>query len=153
MATNTYSFLDVEAAIAGPGGSFSLGNGAGPSEEGISITQTDDIGSMTIGADGSGMHSLHAGRAGTVTLRLLKTSPVNQLLMDQANFQRASSANYGQNTIVIRNVVSGDTVTAVQCGYRRVPDLSYAKDGNTVEWSWNSVAINYKLGNGQPSVF
>lgn len=152
MATNTYSFLDVVAAIDGPGGSFSLGNGAGPSEEGISITQTDDIGSMTTGADGSGMHSLHAGRSGTLTLRLLKTSPVNQLLMDQCNFQRASSANYGRNTISIRNTVSGDTVTASQCGYRRVPDLSYAKDGGVVEWSWNSIAIFPQLGNGQPSV-
>ncbi len=151
MPSNTYSFIDVEAAISGPGGSFGLSNGAGPSEEGITITQTDDRTSMVIGADGSGMHSLHAGRSGTVTVRLLKTSPVNQMLMDMYNFQASSSANTGQNLISLRNIQSGDVVRASQAAFRRAPDLSYAKDGNTVEWSWNAVTIDYKLGNGQPA--
>ena len=52
--SNTYSFLDVNAGIVGPGGAFSLGNGAGVSDEGITVAASEDIGAMTIGADGSG---------------------------------------------------------------------------------------------------
>ena len=33
----TYSFSTVQGSITGPGGAFSIGNGAGPSEEGISF--------------------------------------------------------------------------------------------------------------------
>lgn len=33
---------------------------------------------MTVGADGEVMHSLHAGKSGTITVTLLKTSPVNK---------------------------------------------------------------------------
>jgi hypothetical protein len=80
MPVATYSFIDVAASIVGPGGSFSLGYGSGNSEEGISIAMTEEKNTMSIGADGSVMHSLHAGNGGTVTLRFLKTSPTNQML-------------------------------------------------------------------------
>ena len=56
----TYSFLDVTAAIQGPGGSINLAAGAGSAEEGITIEAMEDKNIMTIGADGAGMHSLVA---------------------------------------------------------------------------------------------
>ena len=43
---STYSFLDVQATIVGPGGAFSLGSGAGVAEEGISIEPTGEIDTM-----------------------------------------------------------------------------------------------------------
>jgi hypothetical protein len=67
----TYSFQDVVAAIAGVGGSINLAAGAGVAEEGITIESMEDKSVMTIGADGSGMHSLVANEASTVTIRLL----------------------------------------------------------------------------------
>jgi hypothetical protein len=56
-----YSFLDVSATISGPGGTFSIGSDAGVAEEGITTAYTGEKNTMTIGADGAGMHSLHAG--------------------------------------------------------------------------------------------
>lgn len=147
---STYSFANVVAAIQGPGGSISLGNGAGPSEEGITVTMTEDKNTMTIGADGSGMHSLHAGKSGTITVRLLKTSPTNALLMEMYNFQTASSANHGQNVISVRDPVRGDSVQASQCAFRKAPDLNYAKDGGTNEWGFDCIYIDEKLGIGTP---
>ncbi|MGO4738646.1 phage protein [Bosea sp. 2KB_26] len=152
MGTNTYSFADVSASYAGPGGTFAIGNGAGPSEEGISVSQVDDLGTMTIGADGSYMHSLHSGRAGTVTARFLKTSPVNALLMDALNTERQSGANYGDGTIVIRNPQRGDVISCSGCGWKKVPDLNSGKTGQIVEWVWNSGRIDQKIGTGTPSV-
>src|ERR1019366_1581823 len=98
--SNTYSFLDCNASIVGPGGGFSLGQGAGVSEEGISTAATENINAMHIGADGMGMHSLHADKSGKVTVRLLKTSPTNQLLSAMYAFQTASGSAHGQNKIV-----------------------------------------------------
>ena len=146
MSSNTYSFLDVNASIVGPGGGFSIGNGAGVSEEGITTTANDDIGNMLIGADGSGMHSLHADKSGKVTVRLLKTSPTNQLLSALYAFQTATGAAYGQNTIVIIDKSRGDVITASQCGFAKAPDIAYAKDGGTLEWVFNAVRIERTLG-------
>lgn len=147
----TYSFLDCTASITGPGGSFSLGYGAGNSEEGITVSMTEDKNTMTIGADGSGMHSLHAGKSGRVTIRLLKTSPVNQKLMNLYNFQTTASANHGQNVISIRDIQRGDVITARQAAFVKVPDITYAKDGNTHEWMFDAVYIDPKLGTGTPA--
>jgi len=94
MAAQSYSFIDVNASITGPGGTFALGSGA--AEEGITIDQADDKTSLIMGADGSGMHSLHAAANGIVTVTLLKTSPVNQLLMAMYNLQSAPAALTGQ---------------------------------------------------------
>lgn len=151
--SGSYSFLDVQAAIVGPGGSFTIGGpNAANSEEGITITRAEDKNTMTVGADGSGMHSLHAGRHGSVSVRLLKTSPVNQQLMAMYLFQTSSSANHGRNTLSVRNVVSGDTTSARGAAFRRVPDLAYAKDGNTHEWVFDAITIDTILGNGTPAI-
>lgn len=144
--SQTYSFLDVNAAITGPGGAFSLGNGSGVSEEGISIAANEDIGNMHIGADGSGMHSLHADKSGKVTVRMLKTSPTNQQLSSLYAFQTASGASYGQNTIVITDKSRGDVITCENCGFARAPDVNYAKDGGVLEWVFNSTRITRSLG-------
>ncbi len=44
----------------------------------ITVTQWAAQNTMTIGADGEVMHSLHADKSGTVTVNLLKTSPTNK---------------------------------------------------------------------------
>jgi len=144
----TYSFLDVHAAIVGVGGSFSLGSGAGAAKEGITITQTEDIDTMTIGADGQGMHTLHADKSGKVTVRLLKTSPTNALLSAMVAFQRTSGANHGNNTITIVNSTTGDAITCEQCAFSRIPDITYAQEADVIQWVFNSVTINVGLGAG-----
>jgi hypothetical protein len=146
-----YSFQDVACAINGPGGSFSL-SGSGVAEEGISIAMTDDKGSMMVGADGEIMHSLHAGKSGTVTVRLLKTSPANQLLAQMYNTQTTSSAYHGRNTISVRDPIRGDSITARECGFRKLPDIGYNKDGATQEWVFLAGKIDTILGNGNPTL-
>lgn len=147
-----YSFLDVVASITGPGGNFPLGSGSGAAEEGISLARAEAKSTMMVGADGSGMHSLHAGKHGTVTVTLLKTSPTNQLLMAMYNFQTSSSANHGRNVISVRNPVSGDAFTCTGVAFQKAPDLAYAKDGNTVQWAFDAIQIDGILGSGTPAI-
>lgn len=141
-----YSFTDVAATLVGPGGIVSLGNGSGAAEEGITIEQIEDKDTLTIGADGTPMHSLHAGRHGNVTVRLLKTSSSNAILQAMYDFQQLSSLFWGQNTLVVTHVASGDLASARSVAFRRAPTITYAKDGGTNEWGFNAGLIDRVLG-------
>lgn len=145
---NAYSFLDTQAAIVGPGGTFSLGAGCGVAEEGITIEPAGDVNVMTVGADGTGMHTLVADKSGHITVRLLKTSPTNALLGAMLAFQRTGAANHGQNTITVTNTVSGDVHTCQQVAFAKVPQVTYAKNPNMNEWRFDAVTIDLGFGAG-----
>ncbi|CDH25706.1 MULTISPECIES: DUF3277 family protein [Xenorhabdus] len=142
----TYSFMDVSASIAGVGGIVDLGNGAAVSEEGITVAMAEAKNTMTLSADGEVMHSLHAGKSGTITVTLLKTSPANAKLMLMYNAQQFSSATWGNNGILIRNKVSGDTTAARSVAFQKIPDIANAKVGNTVSWVFDCGKIDTILG-------
>ena len=144
----TYSFLDVTAAIQGAGGSINLAAGAGSAEEGITIEAMEDKNIMTIGADGAGMHSLVANEASTVTVRLLKTSPINAQLSQMYNTQTASSALHGRNTITVRDSIRGDSITMTEVAFKKRPAINYAKEGGAVEWTFDAIKTTTVLGNG-----
>lgn len=142
----TYSFLDVTASLTGPTGVIDLGQGSANSEEGITQTMGGNKNTMTIGADGEVMHSLHADKSGTITVTLLKTSPVNKKLSLAYNAQSQSSATWGNNVIVIRNTASGDISTARSCAFQKQPDFNNAKQGGTVAWVFDCGKIDQLLG-------
>ncbi len=148
MAGNniTYSFLDCQASIDGPGGSFACGNGSGIAEEGISIEPTTEIATMVIGADGTGQHNLMADRSGKVTFNVLKTSPLNALMMQLYEFQTSAGYLYGQNTIVVSDSARGDVITMAQAGFAKAPTIKYGKVGEMQVWEFKAVNITRVLG-------
>lgn len=143
---SAYSFIDISASLTGTTGSIDLGYGSANSEEGITVAMTEAKNTMTVGADGAVMHSLHAGKSGTITVTLLKTSPVNKKLSLIYNAQTQSSATWGNNVIVIRNKASGDITTARSCAFQKQPDHANAKVGNTVSWAFDCGKIDQVLG-------
>ncbi|WP_312058777.1 phage structural protein [Pantoea septica] len=142
----TYSFLDVSGSLSGPTGSVDLGAGSANAEEGITIAMTEAKNTMTIGADGETMHSLHAGNSGTLTVSLLKTSPTNKKLQLMYNAQRLSSSTWGNNVIVVRNKASGDFFTARSCAFQKVPDWTNGKVAGTVAWVFDCGKVDGVLG-------
>lgn len=148
----TYSFKDVAASIVGVGGAVPLADGSGAAEEGITFAMEEDKNTMTIGADGSVMHSLHAGNAGKATIRLLKTSPFNALLDLMYNVQRQTSLTWGQNVITCADLARGDVITCTTVAFAKAPDVVYAKVGNTNEWEFHVGQLIRQLGTGVPDV-
>ena len=144
--TTAYSFLEVQAAIAGPAGIFNLGNGSGAAEEGITIEMTAEKDIMTIGADGTPMHSLSADNSGMVTVRLLKTSPVNAQLQAMYDAQKLDPSLWAQNGITISNTNSGDSVGCRSVAFKKLPNNVYAKEGGMNEWEFNAGAIDTLFG-------
>jgi len=144
--SGTYSFQDVQATLVGPGAIINLGAGAAVAKEGITLAAAGDRNTMTVGADGEGMHSLHADKSGTVTVRLLKTSPTNAKLSAAYNVQTQDSSLHGQNIITVSNPRVGDLATARQVAFKRKPDLTYAEDADIVEWVFDAVKIDEVRG-------
>lgn len=142
----TYSFLDVNVAISGIGGNFPLGSGAGAADEGITIAAVSDKNTMMVGADGSPMHSLNASTASTCTVNLLKTSPVNALLMAMYNIQSTSSALWGSNVITLSILQTGENITLTSCAFKKAPNLDYAKEAKTVQWAFDCGRTSSTLG-------
>ena len=142
----TYSFIDVSSSIAGIGGSFDLGYGAETSDEGVTVSMTGPKNTMVTGSDGSVMHSLHAAKSGTVTVNLLKTSPVNAQLSAMYNLQSQSSSTWGNNVIVIRNSSSNDICTCREVAFQQQPDFENATDGGIVSWVFDAGKIDMLLG-------
>lgn len=139
---SAYSFLNVNATIVGPGGAFNMASGAAAAEEGITIEPVEDKNTMVIGADGLGQHTLNATDAGTITVRLLKTSPVNGQLQLMYNLQKSSSAVWGSNTIVVADPVRGDLHTCQLCAFKKKPAYTYDKAGPMVEWTFDSIKVD-----------
>ena len=160
-----YSFMDVYAVINGPGaqnlringaGAFMNPNGillggpqAASAEEGITLALQEETNTMTVGADGSVMHSLHASRSGTATFRLLKISPYNNALMMLYNHQRLQSNRWGRNSILIQDFSRGDAYVLLGCAFERFPNNSYAKVGNTIEYTFHCAIMQPYLGTGE----
>lgn len=149
---STYSFLDVIATITGPGGLFQIGgDGAANTDEGITCERADQN-TMAIGADGNPMHSLHADRSGTATVRLQKTSPINALLSAMFALQEQSSTLWGINTIVVTNIATGDVYTCTVVAFKKFPSNTYAKDAGMLEWNFDVGIMDPLLGIGIPNL-
>lgn len=144
-----YSFLNVNASIAGPGGILNLAAGAAAAEEGITIEPVEDKNQMTIGADGKGQHSLIASDACTLTVRLLKTSSVNAQLMIMYDLQSASSSLWGQNVFTIVDSGRNDYTVIQAAAFKKKPTITYAKEGGMMEWTFDGISANSILGSGQ----
>jgi hypothetical protein len=143
----TYSFANVSATLMGPGGTISLGNGAGNAEEGITIEPIDDKNTMTTGAGGEVMHSLHAGQAHRFTFRFLKTSPTNNLISTLINYQKTSSAFWGKNTLLVSDPTRGDIVAGTDIAFKKHSTIVYGKEGGLNEWTFEGRAETL-LGSG-----
>ena len=142
----TYSFMDVTASLTGPTGVVDLGYGAAIAKEGITVSLANSRNTMTVGADGEGMHSLKADKSGTVTVRVLQTSSVNAKLQAIYNAQALSSSLWGNNVITIRNKANSETTVCRSCAFQKQGDITYSEEGQMREWVFDCVKIDTVTG-------
>lgn len=146
----TYSFLDIQCSFVGPGININLGSGAEVAAEGITITPVATRNIMTIGADGTGVHSLVAKEATTATVRLLKTARANAALQSAYNIQTKSGLLHGKNAIVLRDSVRGDFISLVQVAFQKRPEIAYRTEAGMNEWVFDCIFTDQILGVGSP---
>jgi hypothetical protein len=148
---SAYSFLSVAASIVGPGLNAQIGSTSGAAKEGLTAEYDEDKNAVTTGADGTIMTSLKATMTGKITVRLLKTSPINAILSQAFNFQRTSPANTGQNNIRVVDKIRGDVVTGRQMAFVRYATNAWSEEGNVLEWQFIGL-MNETLGAGIPDI-
>lgn len=142
----TYAFQDIAASMIGPGLDADLGYGSAAADEAITVAMTADKNKMTIGADGEGQHNLNADKSGSITIRYLKTSPTNAILMAAYDAQSLSASLWGQNVFLMRNVRSGDITTARDLAFKKKPDIKEGKEGQVMDWTFDAIKIDTILG-------
>jgi hypothetical protein len=148
---SAYSFLNIQASIVGPGLTAQIGASAGAAKEGLSTAFDEDKSVITTGSDGSIMTTVRASMTGTITVRLLKTSPVNVLLSRAFNFQRSSAINWGGNIIRVVDKVRGDVVTGRQMSFVKHADNVWSEEANILEWTFRGI-VNEVVGAGLPDL-
>lgn len=136
---SSYSFKDVYATLTDPTGTIIplSGLGSGVAEEGISIEPTGDKNTMTVGADGSVMHSLSADESGVATIRYLQTSHANGLLNLLYQKQTQSALLHGHNVLTVTNVAGKEVIVSRQCAFKKYPAIKYGKEGAIMEWTFD----------------
>lgn len=144
--SSTYSFMDVTATLAGATGVVDLGFGSAVTKEGITVATANPRNTMTVGADGEVMHSLKADKSGTVTVRLLYTSPVNSTLQTMFDAQSLSSSVWGNNVITIRNKGNNEIITCRSVAFQKLPDRTFSEEGQMVEWVFDCGKIDVITG-------
>ena len=144
IVNNTYSFVDTVIAIAGPGGGFSLKDGA--AEEGIEISPRDDKSMLTIGANGDGIHSLRADKSASITLSLLKNSSTNVALSTMYAFQQNSSLLWGKNIITLTTLF-GESLVLSGVAFKKRPTTSFQKDATLLVWEMEALYYEYVATN------
>ena len=147
-----YSFMNFTCSVVGPGMVADLGYGAAVAEEGVTIELEGDKNTLTMGADGEGMHNLHAAKNGILTVRLLKTSPTNSVLSTAYAAQTTSPLLHGLNVFVIRDPNRGDIISARNGAFKKMTNLVFAKDGGMNEWRFDVIKVDVVLGNGNPGL-
>jgi hypothetical protein len=144
----TYSFSDTLCTINGPGLAGVNLSQQGEAEEGISWRFLNPKNIMTGGAAGDVMHSLAASNRGEFIIRLLKTSPLNAVL-GQAYFQQsAATPLWGINVITVTNTTLQDSISGVQCAFRKFTDLAYRVEGGMNAWEFDVGILTPTLGGG-----
>lgn len=68
------------------------------------------------------------------------------------NYQAQSSANWGRNTITVRDVARGDTVTCSYVAFAKAPDKVFAQEGGTLQWTFHAGKIEGQIGSGTPEL-
>jgi hypothetical protein len=145
----TYSFPDITLSLYIPKvGDIYLGAGTGHTEGGLTIAMTEDKNTMTVGADGQVMHSLHAGVSGMVTIRLLKTATANGTISDAYHKTTVDGASHGQAKISMWDVsrADGDFIDCTQVAFAKYADLTYGKEGGEMVWTFHCGQIKQRLG-------
>lgn len=141
-----YGFQGITANIAGPGGFTDLAYGAGAAQEGVTIEPFQDQSTVYAGADGFIAHSLSAVTAHTITVRLSKVAPANDLLQIMANVQQLNPQLNGKNVITLRDIYRGDTILCEAVAFTKWSPINYAAEAGTNEWMFVAARVQRILG-------
>ncbi len=122
----TYDYNQVAVII---GGTQATGVAEG---EAVTVEQDADAWALTIGADGEQTRSKSNNNAGTVTLKLMQTSDMNDILTAFYNADKLS--NNGKFPLMIKDNSGRSLHVAEQAWVQKLPKVGYGAEASEREW-------------------
>lgn len=127
MTVTAYSMLNVTATLDGR-----LVVGFMDGDNAIQVDQGADVGTMLVGADGTGLFSQSANRSAAITLRLKPNSPTHRQLTEKWKAQRAGTLRAFPFDFIDRGSNGGGN--APQCYIQKAPVESLGNNAVVREW-------------------
>lgn len=137
--STTYSFKDTSGAFVHPlVGPFTFAGKIGLGQFTLSMSTEKSV--HDVSADGHVMISAISGDNGNVAIEVQQTSRLHtflmswynavKTLMDQGNVQ-----NWATATLTVRNIVDGSTHVCRGISPSKIPDKTYAAQGQRITWT------------------
>ncbi len=117
-------------------------------DDAIVVTRGADLGTMMIGADGSGLFSISADKSAQISIKVQHTSPTHRLLIEKEKQQYARGAAFPGFPFSLKDTVSGEGGTADKCYIMQAPADSKGKAAAVREWVLITADWNPEVPNG-----
>lgn len=112
----------------------------------VSVEQSEDSFALTVGTDGDACRSKTNNRSARVTLTLLQSSQVNDLLSAVHNLDRLSPNGDGIAPFLMKDN-TGTTICAAEKAYIVKPaTVSYGREVESREWVIETDAMVFHVG-------
>lgn len=112
----------------------------------VSVEQNEDSYSLVVGADGEGCRSKTNNRSGRITLTLLQSSAVNDLLSALHNVDINSPLGDGIGPFLMKDITGTTVVAAEKAWIVRQATSTYSRDPESREWIIESDYLVQNVG-------
>jgi len=142
----TYSFKDLSGALESPAIGDPILFGGYNGIDQIVVTNDTQHGSKMVAADGTVMPVFTAGDGGTVQITCQQTSILHKALLVWLNVLKTQASNgdlsnWANSTMLLRNVVDGSSHLIQGLIPNKIPDKSYAAQGQNIVWTLEACSV------------
>lgn len=141
--TSAYSMVNVTGTVDGQ-----QIQGLWDGDDAIIVTQSSDKGTGLIGADGSGIFSISANKAASISIKLQHTSATHRLLMQKLKRQQALGGTAAAFPFSFIDNSSGEGGSADKCYIQTAPVDSKGVNATVREWVLWTSEWNPEIPNG-----
>lgn len=142
----TYSYKDLSGAFDSPAVIAPLVFGGQVGCDTITVTNDTQHGTKDTAADGTVMPTFVAGDSGLVTIVCQQTSIVHHYLLAWLNILKTAAMNgdvsqWASGRMLLRNAVDGSAHDVEGIMPNKIPDKSYAAQGQKITWTLEACNI------------
>lgn len=141
--TSAYSMVNVTGTVDGQ-----VIQGLWDGDDAIIVTQSSDKGTGLVGADGSGIFSISASKAASISIKLQHTSPTHRLLTQKLKRQQALGGTAAAFPFSFIDNASGEGGSADKCYIQTAPADSKGVNATVREWVLWTSEWNPEIPNG-----
>lgn len=100
----------------------------------LTVSRDNDVMNKKVGVDGDVLLNINQDRTGTLVIRLLETSPSNDVFAGYLGLMRAGGAK-GVTSFVVERAGSYSSINGGQCWIQSQPDRTFGAEGAVYEWT------------------